>query len=428
MSRGECEERLGKVIFVNRFFYPDQSATSQLLSDLAFHLAEQGWEVMVICSRQRYLDEKAKLQRREKVLNVQVHRVGGTNFGRYGLKGRMVDYISFYLTAALRLVYHAGRDDIVVAMTDPPLMSVLARPALWVKRARQVNWLQDLFPEVAESASISYSKSLPFRVLRRLRDRSLRAAAMNVVIGEKMSERVRAGGSKQVQVIPNWSIRDDIRPIPQAENPRRRALGLDDAFVVGYSGNLGRVHSFAAMLETAKYFDSVEKRNDPTDRRPPVRFVLFGGGYLLEQLKDAVRENRLSNVQFHPYQPLELLGQTLSLPDVHWISLHPSFEGLVLPSKFYGVLAAGRPIIHVGALDGEIPQLLQKWECGLSVHLEDSHGFIAAVEKLRSEPSIRESMGDCARRLYDEQFEPSSSRRSWAALLEQVTGAGGTTY
>src|SRR3954447_26965913 len=140
-----------RVLFVNRFFHPDHSATSQMLSDLSFHLAERGWRVEVVTSRQRYDAADAKLPPREIVRGVEVQRVWSTRFGRAFLPGRAVDYATFYISAFFTLLRRAGRDTTIVALTDPPLISVVAALAAKLRHATLVNWTQDLFPEVAEA-------------------------------------------------------------------------------------------------------------------------------------------------------------------------------------------------------------------------------------------------------------------------------------
>src|SRR5437868_5027237 len=140
-----------RIVFVNRFFHPDHSATSQMLSDLSFHLAERGRRVEVVTSRQRYDDADAKLPPRETVRGVEVRRIWSTRFGRGFLPGRAVDYATFYISAFLALLRRATRDSTIVALTDPPLISVVAALAAMLRGAKLINWTQDLFPEVAEA-------------------------------------------------------------------------------------------------------------------------------------------------------------------------------------------------------------------------------------------------------------------------------------
>lgn len=420
--RKQSSSELPRIVFVNRYYFPDQSATSQLLTDLTTELAGRGHEIVVITSRQKYQDNRAMLPRRDAHRGVRVHRVRTTNFGRFRLRGRILDYLSFYLGAALRLRSYTRDGDIVVVMTDPPLMSIVARLVLSTRNVRRVNWLQDLFPEVAQQVGIPLSRTAPVRWLQRLRDWSLKGDAVNVTIGERMAERVQRAGAESVAVIHNWAVLDDIYPKDDAVvASKRAALGFDGAFVVGYSGNLGRVHTFDAMLQAARHFQAEERALSESGTEtayPPVRFVVFGGGYQSGALKEGIERYGLTNIRLEPYQPRSELGRSLSLPDIHWISLRPGFEGLIVPSKFYGVIAAGRPLIHVGAVDGEVAGLIAAGRCGYAVAEGDGAAFIAHVETLRRDPELCRSLGDNARTLYLQRFKRTRTWSQWSKLVE----------
>src|SRR5262245_7937270 len=181
-SGGICRSHV-KLIFLNRFFYPDHSATSQMLSDLAFALAEDGCEVAVITSRQRYDAPTNSLPARETVGGVSIYRIWTSRFGRADLIGRMIDYATFYFSVAWRLWRLTGRGDVVIAKTDPPMLSVVAAPLCWLRNARLVNWLQDIFPETAQVLGVGGRRArTPFRLMQWLRTWSLKAADMNVVL------------------------------------------------------------------------------------------------------------------------------------------------------------------------------------------------------------------------------------------------------
>src|SRR5208282_608861 len=235
-----------RLIFVNRFFFPDHSATSQVLSDLAFHLAGAGREVHVVASRQIYDDARAALPDHEIVNDVHVHRVASTQFGRGALPGRAIDYLSFYRSVGQRLGALARQNDIVIAKTDPPLVSVVALAAARKRGARLVNWLQDVYPETAVVLGVPLMRGPVAAGLAALRDRTLRQAVATVVAGELMGRTAAAHGAPAaaIHVIPNWCDDEHIKPIAPAANPLRRAWGLADKFVFGYSGNLGRAHEF----------------------------------------------------------------------------------------------------------------------------------------------------------------------------------------
>lgn len=179
-----------KLIFLNRYFYPDHFATSQILSDLALFLSSKGYQVHVITSRLRYDVPKARLPASENCRGVEVHRVWTSRFRRHFLPGRGIDYLAFYLTASWRLLRLARPGDVIVAKTDPPLISVIVDWVVRFRKALFVNWLQDLFPEVAMALNVrGFSGSLG-RWLVRLRNDSLKNAQINVVLGERMRERL----------------------------------------------------------------------------------------------------------------------------------------------------------------------------------------------------------------------------------------------
>jgi colanic acid biosynthesis glycosyl transferase WcaI len=168
-----------RIVFVNRYFHPDHSATSQMVSDLAFHLRERGWEVAAISSRQRYDEPAASLPSRSREQGVDVRRVWSSRFGRANLLGRAVDYATFYVSAFLAMLREGGSGTVLVALTDPPLISVVAALAAKLRGTTLVNWTQDLFPEVARALGVRAP-----RTLERVRDWSLRRARTNVALGE----------------------------------------------------------------------------------------------------------------------------------------------------------------------------------------------------------------------------------------------------
>ena len=143
-----------RIIFINRYFHPDHSATSQILSDLAFALGKRGKLICVITSRQLYDAPEIRLPGRETISNVVVYRVWTSRFGQHNLVGRAIDYLTFYLSAAWTLWKVSRRGDIIVAKTDPPMLSVVTAPIARMRRANLVNWLQDLFPEVLEALDV----------------------------------------------------------------------------------------------------------------------------------------------------------------------------------------------------------------------------------------------------------------------------------
>jgi glycosyltransferase involved in cell wall biosynthesis len=334
--------------------------------------------------------------------------VATTRFGRRHLLGRAVDYASFYLTCAIELLRRVGRGDVVVAKTDPPLLSLLAAPIARLKGAKLVNWQQDVFPEVASRLDANPLPAWLDGWLRRRRDDSLRAARMNVLVGERMREYFAARGLPvdRLCVLENWVDAAAISPKPSAESELRCRLGLRDEFVVCYSGNFGRAHEYEGLL------GAIETLKDDAS----VAFLFIGGGARMEALQSAVASRGLSRVRFLPYQPRAVLNDSLAAGDVHLASLIPSLEGFIVPSKFYGILAAGRPVIFVGDPDGELPRLIREHGCGVTVSAGDAPALVAGIRALQADGDQRAAMGRAARQL-SARYSTVQGIERWAALL-----------
>ncbi|MEQ1688390.1 MAG: glycosyltransferase family 4 protein [Sphingopyxis sp.] len=394
------------LFIVNRFYHPDHSATAQIASDLGAYLAAKGWSVCALASRYRY-EPGPPLLTTETVDGVTIRRLHSSGFGRTSKVGRLIDYASFTLLAFLHTVRHARRDDIVICKTDPPLLSVSLAIASRLRGARLVNWLQDLFPEVATTM-------LPrplFAALAWARNRSLKAARHNVAIGEAMRARLeRAGVSPQrITVIANWTD-EDIAPVAPADNALRRSWGFDtDTLVVSYSGNLGFAHDYATIVDAAERLAG----------NPAIQFLMIGGGGGFTALQAAVERRGLGNFHFRPYQPRSDLSLSLGVGDVHWLSLKPELEGLIVPSKLYGILAAGRPYIFVGDTNGEVGQCTAQHGGGTVIAPGDDEGLATLLLRLAPD---RNELADQAERALaaSHHYRRPIALKRWHSLLVRL--------
>jgi glycosyltransferase involved in cell wall biosynthesis len=245
-----------------------------------------------------------------------------------------------------------------------------------------------------------------------LRDRSLKNAAANVVLGNLMADKVAARGVLQdrIHVIANWSEDDEIVPVSASDNLLRRQWGLENKFVVGYSGNLGRAHEFDTVLGAAEHL-----RNNPD-----IVFLCIGGGHLLNSLAKCVQELGLGNFRFMDYQDQSVLNFSLCVPDVHWISLKPELEGLIVPSKVYGVAAAGRPLIAICAKNGEISRMVEQYQCGIVVEPGNVGALVNSILQLSKDIALRTEMGRQARAMLEAHFTRRQALERWQRLLQNI--------
>ena len=249
-----------RIAFINRYFYPDLSGTGQMLTQLAEDLDARGETVTVITGRRAYLGGETELLAKERHKGIQILRVLSTNFGRSRPWGRLADYLSFY-TAALWSALWLRKQDCLVVMSDPPLLSVLAVVVRLLKRVKTVCWLQDVFPEIAIRAGV-ISEGLFARFLQQIALWSLHKMDQIVVHGRCMEQHLVGWGLPVHNVIRvlNWSDGGHIQPVDRRENEFLNKHDLQGQFVVMYSGNLGVVHEFDTILTLIRETRSVRRR------------------------------------------------------------------------------------------------------------------------------------------------------------------------
>jgi glycosyltransferase involved in cell wall biosynthesis len=401
-----------KLFLINRYFYPDESATSRMVTSLALALSAKGWPVEVLTSRSLHNDPTARLAGTDTVKGVAVHRIRTTAFGRHRLIGRAVDYATFHLATFWHLLRRARRGDLCIVCTDPPLLSVPAILATALRGAGQVNWLHDLFPEVAQVLGVGTRFRRLMRGAVRLRDLSLRHARLNVAPMQSMAAYLGRRGIPEgtLCTLSHWSDGDAIRPVDRRRNALSEEWGLAGRFVVAYSGNFGRAHDFTTFLRAASHLRL----------RKEIVFVFIGGGHQQSSIEAAIAAMKLDNVIMKPLQPRERLSETLGLADLHLISLSPAMEPFVIPSKLYGILAAGRPAVFVGHLSGEIASILRAGDCGRSVPPGDSAGLADVILSYARDPALGIRQGDNARRLFDARFTEAAGTAAWERVLAEA--------
>lgn len=401
-----------RLVFINRFFFPDPSATSQMLTELAEDLCTHGQMVTVITGRNHYLGGKTVFPPRQIYKGIDIRRVGATNFGRRQTLGRLVDYLSFYLSAT-RLVMQMNRPDCLVVLTDPPLLSVLGSVMGILKRIRIICWLQDVFPEIAVRSG-SLPNGFLALMLQRLAVWSIRNADKTVVLGRCMERHLLACGipaSRLVQ-IPNWADGSKIVPMNRQENRFLDEYKLQNRFVVMYSGNFGVVHECGTMQTMIRIMKSEQR----------ICFCFVGEGSQKRHMVEVARQEEWDHVVFLPYQAKENLRFSLAAGDVHLVSLRPDMVGLSVPSKIYGILAAGRPIVYIGPKDSEVAEIIRDADCGFIIPSGDGQRAANAVGEYYRNSDLRDQHGRRARRYFERHCDRLIATDHFWHVLKDVSG------
>ncbi len=372
-----------RAIFLNRFYWPDEPATAQLLTDLAEAIAAKGQEVVVLTSH----PGRSTVPATETHRGVHLIRVRSTRWAsRLGLAGKAVDLASFYVGMLWRLCWLARRGDVIVALTDPPFVGVGAWVVAGFTGARLMHWAQDIYPEVA----VELGAPQLLNALRPLRDAAWLGAERCITLGRDMADVLAEAGlpAAQVAIAPNWAPTGVTALPTEAADALRAEWGLRGKFVVAYSGNLGRVHDLMPLLAVAAVLKGESS----------IVFLIIGSGAQEAALKAEASRLGLSNLQFKPPQPRSRLPAVLALGDVHVVTLRVGCERYVYPSKLVGVAAIGRPVLFIGPRTSEIAAVVEDVNGGFgrAFNREQIDEMAAAVRELAAQPGLRARLGQSA--------------------------------
>ena len=327
-----------KVLLLNQCFYPDVVATAQYLTDLARELSVRGHEVTVIASDRGYDDPTRRFPRRESWHNIRIIRIPSLSLGKSSRWQRVVNFASFVIVCALRLLL-LPRFDVVVALTSPPLISFLAALFVKLKGGSFCFWVMDLNPDEAIAAGWLKERSLAARLFQWMLRYSVKQAERIVVLDRFVRDRVLAKGAKaeRVTIISPWSL-DAVSFSAEGREAFRREHELEDRFVVMYSGNHSPCHPLDTLLEAAL---KLKTRED-------VVFCFVGGGSEQKKVNAFAARYQLNNIKVLPYQPLHTLSGSISAADLHVVVMGDAFVGIVHPCKIYNIMSVGAPVLYIG--------------------------------------------------------------------------------
>ncbi len=399
------------ICFFNRSYWPDQAATGQLLTELAQDLVtDYGCHVSVVAGPALHACERSNISlwpvRREEHRGVRILRANGTRLPRGKFVARAANYLTYFASACAATL-QIGAQDVIVSLTDPPILGLAALSAARRAGARFVFLCEDIFPEVACLLEDFHNATVN-RTLNRVNRRLLREADAVVALGDRMKSRLvveKGARPDRVHVIHNWADCEAIEPGAK-DNAFSRAHGLQDKFVVMHSGNVGLSQNLDLLIDAAAQLQSREQ----------LVFAVVGDGARRGPLQDLVRQRGLTNVRFFPYQPKELLHQSFATADAFVVSLKPGLEGYIVPSKLYGILAAGRPFVAAVDPSCEVATIASTQSCGLVAPPGNPGALVDAIARLYADRSLARSMGENARRAAW-QFDRRAAVRAYYDLF-----------
>jgi colanic acid biosynthesis glycosyl transferase WcaI len=398
-----------RILVLNQYYWPGVEATAHLLTELCEALAED-YDVEVVTGvLHGYEEEPRELERN----GVRIVRVTSTAYDRSELGRRAANYFS-YLGSALTYALGGSAPDLVVCMTDPPIVGDVG---VIVGRRFGVPVLvisQDVFPEIATELGRLRNPAV-IGVLRVLVGGYLRRADRIVAIGETMRRRLEQKGTppERLRVIPNWVDTREITPQPR-DNAWSEAHGLAGKFVVMHSGNVGHAQDLDSLVRATTFLRDLDD----------LLVVIAGfGARHNEMVELAERLEVTDHIRFLPYQRRERLPLSLSSADLHVVGLAKGLAGYVVPSRLYGILAAGRPVIVAAEEDSETARLVAEIGCGIVIPPSRPELLARTLRAARDGAYDLEGMGHRGREYVEREADRSVAMARYRELVAELLAA-----
>lgn len=397
---------------VSELYYPEQTSTGYFLTEIAEGLAAD-FDVRAVCGQPTYSSAGVVAPRREERNGVSIYRMRGTRFPKDRLFLRLLNVVTLSLATFWFLLFHIRAGDRVLAVTNPPSVPPLLALVLRLRRAKSVLLVHDVYPEALVAVGMTSPDSLLARTMSRVMKATFAAYDHVVVLGEDMARLIagrRSVAGERMSIIPNWGDVDAIAAVDLSASELAGELNARDKTIIQYSGNIGRTHDIELVLDAARQLD---KRED-------ILFLFAGEGGKMPVVEAAARE--AGNIVVLPRQPAEKLADLLSCATATIIALPPGMTGISVPSRMYNIMAAGRPIISVGAEDSTLSATVRAddagWYCPANaVALRTLIEEIATPEGRRA-ASVK---GANARRLVETRYTRNAVVAQFGTLMRRLT-------
>ena len=347
-----------QILLVNQTFHPDTSATSYYCTDVASKLAQNGHKVTVLTAARGYSSPYPRFPAKELYGGITIRRVWPITFGRESRLGRLLDACCLNLAFAFRL-FCLPRFDRVVALTSPPLIGWIT--SLWaaIKKVKFIYWIMDVNPDEAVQVGWIKKDSLISYALENTLKITLRRSHRIVCLDSFMKDRIarKAPREAHIDIVPAWSLDNDLQTLPHAANAFRTRHDLQDFFVVMYAGNHSICHPLDTLLEAAWLLRDARQ----------IKFVFVGNGNRVSDVTQYKDKKNLFNIVQIPHHPRDKMKYCLSSADLHVVVMGDGYAGIVHPCKIYGILAIGRPFVYIGPEESHITQIMRDHKVGYEV-------------------------------------------------------------
>jgi len=393
------------ILLFNEYYPPDTSATAKMAALVAETLAERH-QVTVLAGRPSYDPDEYypfEFLRSDSRNNVVVERVGSTAFPRHEMRRRVSNYLSYLALAVPRAL--AIRPDVVLAMTDPPVAGIAGAFIARMSARPFVYNIRDMYPDMAIGGDIVRANSLVAR-WEQMHRRALREAARVIVLGDDMRDRILAKGVAPERVIVVRDGSSPSGPLPDPGHPAVKEVRCGFPFVVLHAGNLGFYGAWSTLLQAAEIL-----RDENTG------LVFIGDGANRKAMQSSV--NGSPNVRFLPFRPASEIPHVMAAGDLHIITVKRGLEGVVVPSKLFSTLAAGRPVLVVAPSECDASRIVRESGCGITADPDDPNSVAAGIRELRDNPRRLAEMGRRARET-SEKYARVKELAKFPSIIEEA--------
>ena len=417
-----------RIAIVNQFYIPDISPTAHLSASLAEGLAAAGHTVSVITSRGGYVPQSKGSGAGSDAASdgPMVYRIWTPQLGKKSIIKRCIDYASFYLLAAWRML-RLPAQDVVISLTTPPYIAWTGVMHGWLHpRTKQVLWSMDCYPDAAVRAGVLRKEGLPARLMHAMNRALFRRLDYLICLDQAMLDLLMGQYAPKrplpTAVIPNWerlSLFPGTGTAGDGGDGRQSTawdqsgpLGLTGKFVILYMGNAGVGHPFEAVAEAARRLK---------DRG--VVFLFVGGGKRWPWLEQTRDSQGLTNLIMHPYVPKEVTGSIMRTADCALITLRDDMLGVMCPSKLHSYLAMSLPVIYVGPQTSNVDEAITRFGCGVSLRQGDVEGIIRYIEEATTDSGKLWAQRQMARHAFETAYCDKCTLPQFEAILDRLCGA-----
>lgn len=400
-----------KAIVLYQYFHPDEVVSARLYTDLCTHLADEGWLVEAWTSNRSFDAGSEALPLHGRLGKVRMKRLWRPAWKTSSGIGRILSALWLLFFWSIRLLLcRTNQPSVIIIGTDPPLSILLA---LVVRRAIPgasiLHWCFDLYPEIAFVEGILRPFGSIGRALSWLCSKAYQSCDVIINLGPRMRQHLRAHTSYQMErTLTPWALREPAQ-VAEPDSYTRGRLFQKATLGLLYSGNLGRAHEYKDFLRLARRLRDLD-----------VRMVFGARGARVVDLRSELRPED-SNISLFDFVGESELEQNLGAADIHLVSIREGWEGLVVPSKFFGSLAVGRPVIYSGPRNSEIAQWITDFKIGWILDEESLESVAAAIGRYSEDPRMRRETQDRCFRVYRDNFSRRKVLSDWVSLLESLT-------